>query len=41
MPKSHNSEVAGSNPAPATMKTHLLIFYLFLDIYVLCNVKFS
>ena len=32
MPKSHNPEVAGSNPAPATMKTRFLTDFLLMDI---------
>jgi len=30
--EAHNPEVAGSNPAPATMKTRLLTGFLFIDI---------
>jgi len=30
--QSHNPEVAGSNPAPATMKTRILAGFLFIDI---------
>ena len=30
--EAHNPEVAGSNPAPATMKTRLLTGFLFMDI---------
>jgi len=30
--EAHNPEVAGSNPAPATMKTRLLTGFLFVDL---------
>ena len=30
--QSHNPDVAGSNPAPATMKTRLLTVFLFVDL---------
>jgi len=30
MREAHNPEVAGSNPAPATMKTRLLTGFLFV-----------